>query len=72
MVAVLIIVFLALPVVGGVIGFIQFAMVGGVIGVAAGLTLAVALVVGPFVLMIRAEKAKAAAPRAPPPDVPWL
>jgi len=72
MVAVLAIVFLVLPVVGGVVGFTHFAMVGGMIGAVAGLVLALVLVVGPFILLVRAEKAKAAAPRPPPPDVPWL
>jgi hypothetical protein len=72
MIPVLIIVLLALPLVGGVVGFAHFAAVGALIGAAAGLLLAGVLVGAPFALIVRAEKAKATAPRQPPPDVPWL
>ncbi len=72
MIPVLVIMLLILPVAGGVVGFTHFATLGALIGAAAGLVLAVVLVAAPFALIVRAEKAKARAPRAPPPDVPWL
>jgi hypothetical protein len=72
MIAVVAIVFLVLPMAGGFLGFARFAAGGAIIGAAIGLIIAIVLAGAPFALLIRAEKAKASAPRPPPPDVPWL
>jgi hypothetical protein len=71
MIAVIAIVLLAAPVLAGILGFHLLGTTGAVVGVLAGLLLALAAVVLPFGLLVRAEKRKARAPAPPPPDVPW-